>query len=440
MKKIIFSILVALLISATQKPETVWVAIGDSITYLNDHPNETNNRVKKGYITRVTEKLSGIKYINKGYNGWKSTDIADKIDRLELLPADIYTVFLGTNDWWSGVPTGLIDDYVNNTGNKTLYGSFRIIIDKLRSLNGNARIILMTPLQRGDFVYYADYKNNAYGSYKNNRNSQSLADFAEAIRNIGAYEHIGVVDLYNKSGITQKNMVKFKRLKDASGAYKNYKYPDFTEIPFSPDDEYPYPPEAVNMTYDGLHPSDKGCAVIAKMLVKEIRKPPPTPPQTLKPTLTQALTPTQALKPTPEEVKKDRARKIVLPLNDGHYKQVKDYVEDEPDADYLHASEEAHEAFRDIKYSIRIHWGVYAMQEIEASWPFLEMSNEKKQEYQELYKNFNPAAFDADEWMAWFKNCGMQAFAFTTKHHDGFSMFHTKTKVKQRANYLNPET
>jgi alpha-L-fucosidase len=41
--------------------------------------------------------------------------------------------------------------------------------------------------------------------------------------------------------------------------------------------------------------------------------------------------------------------------------------------------------------------------------------------------------------MHFFKRCGMQAFAFTTKHHDGFSMFHTKTRVKQRANYLAPK-
>jgi alpha-L-fucosidase len=142
---------------------------------------------------------------------------------------------------------------------------------------------------------------------------------------------------------------------------------------------------------------------------------------------------------TPEDVRKDRARHIVLPQSDGHYRQVKSYVEEEPDADYLHASEAAHEAFRDIKYSVRIHWGVYAKWGIDASWPFLSMSREKKQAYQELYKSFNPAAFDADEWMAQFKAWGMQAFAFTTKHHDGFSMFHTKTKVKQRINYLTPE-
>jgi lysophospholipase L1-like esterase len=73
--------------------------------------------------------------------------------------------------------------------------------------------------------------------------------------------------------MTQKNLVNFKRLRDPkTGTYKNYRYPAFTSIPFNPEtDEYPYPPEAINMTYDGLHPSDKGYAVITKMLVKVLK-------------------------------------------------------------------------------------------------------------------------------------------------------------------------
>ncbi|MDR3260898.1 MAG: alpha-L-fucosidase [Tannerella sp.] len=138
------------------------------------------------------------------------------------------------------------------------------------------------------------------------------------------------------------------------------------------------------------------------------------------------------------EVEKDRARNIVLPKTDHHYKKVQYYVENEPDADYLHASEAAHEVFRDIKFAVRIHWGIYSIWEMNGeSWGFLNLSNEKKQEYNNLYKTFNPAGFDAQEWMDIFKRSGIKAFAFTTKHHEGFSMFHTKTRVKQRANYLD---
>ena len=80
--------------------------------------------------------------------------------------------------------------------------------------------------------------------------------------------------MYNKSGITVKNAVKFKRLKDpATNIYKNYKYPDYIGMVFNADtDEYPYPMEAIGNTYDGLHPSNKGCQIIANMLIKVMKK------------------------------------------------------------------------------------------------------------------------------------------------------------------------
>ncbi|MHA4845993.1 SGNH/GDSL hydrolase family protein [Flavitalea antarctica] len=269
MKKILAFSCLLLLCTSFQKKEVTWVAIGDSITYLNEHLDETGNRVTKGYMTLIKEKLPSINYINQGHNGWTSAGIADKIEELKLTPADIYTVFLGTNDWWQGRPIGSLVDYQQNTGTKTLYGSFRVIVNKLRSLNPKAKIILITPLQRSDFVYINNMKNNAFGSYKE-KNGQSLSAFASAIKDIGNAEKIDVVDLFNKSGITQKNIVNFKRLRDpASGEYKNFKYPAFTTVPFNPEtDDYPYPPEAIDMTYDGLHPSDKGYEVIARMLIK----------------------------------------------------------------------------------------------------------------------------------------------------------------------------
>lgn len=273
MKKLLFTVVIFCLITSFSRKEITWVAIGDSITYLNEHANETGNRISKGYMTRVSEKLRNIHYINQGHNGWTSGGIAENIEKLGLTKADVYSVFLGTNDWWQGRPLGTFEDYRNNTGNNTVFGSYRIIINKLRSLNDQAKIILITPLQRVDFVYIGDMKNNAWGSYKEKK-GQLLSQFADAINTIGWYEHFDVVDLYNKSGMKLKNLVKYKRLKDPkTGAYKNYPYPAFINIPFNPaTDEYPYPVEAINMTYDGLHPSDKGYEKIAKMLIKIMKR------------------------------------------------------------------------------------------------------------------------------------------------------------------------
>lgn len=269
MKKLIILLAVALAASAFVPKTITWVAIGDSITYLNEHLDETGNRVTKGYMTRVAEQLPGIHYINQGHNGWTSGGIAREIENLGLVNADVYSVFLGTNDWWQGRPVGVFADYRNNTGNETMYGSFRIIINKIRSLNKDARVILITPMQRADFVYINDMKNNAWGSYKE-KNGQSLAAFAEAIKSIGAYERFRVIDLYHNKSMGLKDLVKYKRLKDPqTGAYNNYPYPKYIGIPFnSAEDEYPYPPSAINITFDGLHPSDKGNAIIANLLVK----------------------------------------------------------------------------------------------------------------------------------------------------------------------------
>lgn len=273
MKKLFLLIAIACFIISFTPKKITWVAIGDSITYLNEHTNETGNRITKGYMTRVTEQLPNISYTNQGHNGWTSGGIAEQIEKLGITEADVYSIFLGTNDWWQGRPIGTLADYQNNAGNSTVYGSFRIIINKLRNLNKDAKIILITPMQRVDFVYQGDMHNNAYGSYKS-KNGQLLAQFAEAINAIGKAENFAVVDLYNKSRMTLKNLVKYKRLKDtATGEYKNYTYPDFIDVPFNPStDEYPYPADAIDITYDGLHPSDKGYAIIADMLVKILKK------------------------------------------------------------------------------------------------------------------------------------------------------------------------
>jgi lysophospholipase L1-like esterase len=272
MNRIIWFLLACCLVCSFKTKEISWVAIGDSITYLNDHSDETGQRMTKGYLTFVTEKLPNLHYSNQGHNGWTSGDIAREIDHLGLVKADLYSVFLGTNDWWQGRPLGSLQDYKNNTGNNTVYGSFRIIINKIRTLNPHAKIILVTPMQRMDFVYINDYNNNAYGSYKK-KNGQSLEEFALAIDSIGKFEHVAVIDLYHTKALAIKRLVHFKRLKDPqTGAYTNYAYPQCTSIPFNPKDEYPYPPEAMDMTFDGLHPSDAGHKVIAHLLIRKIKK------------------------------------------------------------------------------------------------------------------------------------------------------------------------
>jgi lysophospholipase L1-like esterase len=272
-KSIILLAVVALLTSFTPRKPLTWMAIGDSITFLNGRPELTKNRISKGYMDDVVAKLPYVSFVNNGHPGWTAKSMADNINNLNLVKSDIYSVFLGTNDWWSGLPIGTFNDYKNNTGNQTVYGSYRTIIDKIRSLNNKAVIILLTPLHRTDYVDLNNPVIFIQGDYKA-KDGVYLSQYADAIIAIAKAEHLQLADLYYKSGITTKNAVKYRRLRDPqTKEYKNYTYPEYTTIPYNPPaDDYPYPAEAMEMTYDGLHPSDKGHQIIAAMLVKIMKK------------------------------------------------------------------------------------------------------------------------------------------------------------------------
>src|SRR5206468_5531698 len=47
-------------------------------------------------------------------------------------------------------------------------------------------------------------------------------------------------------------------------------------------------------------------------------------------------------------------------------------------------------------------------------------------EYAKYAEQFNPAKFNADEWVAMAKNAGMKYIVITSKHHDGFALFDSK--------------
>ncbi|MCL2707892.1 MAG: alpha-L-fucosidase [Defluviitaleaceae bacterium] len=130
---------------------------------------------------------------------------------------------------------------------------------------------------------------------------------------------------------------------------------------------------------------------------------------------------------------------VCVPKNDAHWVPIAEYMEEFPDADYAQAPDSAREAFLDMKYGLRIHWGIYTqLNLLGESWAFLNLSDGERQEYQQAYKQFDPVRFDADEWMDFFVRAGFKCFAITTKHHDGFSLFKTNTRVKRRVNWTAP--
>ncbi|MGH9395483.1 MAG: alpha-L-fucosidase, partial [Terriglobia bacterium] len=97
------------------------------------------------------------------------------------------------------------------------------------------------------------------------------------------------------------------------------------------------------------------------------------------------------------------------------------------DPDYRHAPQEAIDAFKDLKFGIRIHWGLYCLIGSHESWGLAGANREFWNIYNVLHQFFNPTDFDAGSWMDLFERAGIKFFTFTTKHHEGFCMWPTTT-------------
>jgi alpha-L-fucosidase len=106
--------------------------------------------------------------------------------------------------------------------------------------------------------------------------------------------------------------------------------------------------------------------------------------------------------------------------------------------DYVEESDplvwEKLEAWQDMKLGLLMHWGPYSQWGIVESWslcsedePWCRRSLEDYDEYKRAYENlqttFNPTQFDPERWARAARDAGMRYVVFTTKHHDGFTMF-----------------
>jgi len=80
------------------------------------------------------------------------------------------------------------------------------------------------------------------------------------------------------------------------------------------------------------------------------------------------------------------------------------------------------EWYRNAKFGMFIHWGPYSLASVEASWPIM-TGGFNETEYRSLPQRFNPAEFDATALVRLAKAAGQKYMVFTTKHHDGFTMF-----------------
>ena len=115
---------------------------------------------------------------------------------------------------------------MNNTGGATFYGAYRLIINKINTVNPRAVIVFTTPNKLKDYTREWDIINTA---------GHFLSDYTNAIREIAEYNSSSIADCFNQSGINKST-------------YTYY-------------------------TLDsGLHPNDNGHKAMAGLIIKELNK------------------------------------------------------------------------------------------------------------------------------------------------------------------------
>ena len=97
-------------------------------------------------------------------------------------------------------------------------------------------------------------------------------------------------------------------------------------------------------------------------------------------------------------------------------------------------SDKRMEWWREARFGMFIHWGVYAVpagtykgQKINriGEW-IMNRGKIPVAEYQQFAKEFNPVKYDPDAWVRMAKDAGMKYIVITSKHHDGFALFDSK--------------
>jgi len=80
-------------------------------------------------------------------------------------------------------------------------------------------------------------------------------------------------------------------------------------------------------------------------------------------------------------------------------------------------------SFMDKRFGMFIHFGPVTLRGLEIGWS--RYKQVPVEDYDSLYKEFNPSLFNADAWVKVEKDAGMKYLTITSKHHDGFCLWPT---------------
>lgn len=188
-----------------------WATLGDSISAAGGY--QPLVCAEAGFAAMLNHAVSGCPMAAGGERDYGATVHAGRA--LQDIP-DCVTIFAGTNDFRLDKPLGSIEE----RDIYTFCGAYATLIEDLLTRRPEARLNLWTPLQRDKDGWDTTFVNGA---------GFRLPEYAKAVREIGAYYALPVLDLYAESGITRLTLDYF--------------------------------------THDGLHPNEAGFQRIARLAI-----------------------------------------------------------------------------------------------------------------------------------------------------------------------------
>lgn len=168
--------------------------LGDSIT----EGDSGEGSLIDSYVPKL-KKYIGTNAQNFGKSGaWITKKTDGDISFVSRVGAirdqDVVTIFGGINDFQWNAPLGTMADTADTP--TTFYGALKYVITTLSANNPKAKLMLITPMKTTKFQYHT-YDNN--GNLMQNANGNTQLDFVNAIKQVGEYYSIPVLDMYSNS-------------------------------------------------------------------------------------------------------------------------------------------------------------------------------------------------------------------------------------------------
>lgn len=175
-----------------------------------DCPNIIDSLISNDY----TYIENAIEYLKENTSD-DNTSIFERMLTVNMDNVDIITLFFGINDYTSGIEIGSNED---TQSDNTFKGQLKSIIQKLSQSFPHIKVYVCTPCIR--YVSSVS-ENNFSDNYKNNKN-YTLADYADAIKDICKIMHIQYIDLYYELGWNQYNFFNYFLENDFTHPYLGF--------------------------------------------------------------------------------------------------------------------------------------------------------------------------------------------------------------------------